>query len=119
MSAASRCRRRTLHLSVRREGPSGTTTDTYTIGTIGGVVGGIDRNGTRIATPSAYFETAWRGDVLTFLTRRDGPNGPHTGDWSERRESWSLDADGRLRVEIETEAYDHAPRTTVLHYHRE
>jgi hypothetical protein len=107
-----------LHLSVRRERPSGTTTDTYTIGTIGGIVGGIDRNGTRIATPSTYFETAWRGDVLTFLTRRDGSDGPHTGDWSERSESWSLDADGRLRVEIETEAHDRAQQRTLLRYHR-
>ncbi|HEX4565479.1 MAG TPA: hypothetical protein VH138_02565, partial [Vicinamibacterales bacterium] len=106
-----------LHLSARREEPSGTTSDTYTIGMSSGVVGGIDRNGKRTA-PSAYFETVWRGDALTFLTRRDGPDGPHTGDWSERSESWSLDADGHLRVEIETEAHDRAQQRTVLHYHR-
>jgi hypothetical protein len=106
-----------LHLSVRREGPSGTTTDTYMIGTIGGIVGALDKNGKRTA-PSTYFETVWRGDALTFLTRRDGQDGPQTGDWSERSESWSLDADGRLRVEIETEAHDRARQTTVLHYHR-
>jgi hypothetical protein len=80
-----------LHLSVRGEGPSGTTTDTYLIGTIGGIVGGsIDRSGNRIPAPSVHFETTWCGDTLTFLTRRDGPDGPHTGDWSERSESWSL-----------------------------
>ena len=107
-----------LYLSVRREGPSGTTTDTYTIGAIGGVVGGLDRNGKRIA-PSAYFETFWRGDTLTFLSRREGPAGPHTGDWLERSELWSLGADGSLRVEIETEAHDRARQTTVLRYHRE
>jgi hypothetical protein len=45
-----------LHVSVRRERRSGATTDTYTIGTIGGVVGGISRNRTRIAPPSTYFE---------------------------------------------------------------
>ena len=109
-----------LHLSVRREGPSGTTTDKYIIGTSGGTVGGfIDSNGKAIATPSSYIECLWRGDTLTFLNRRDGLDGPHTGDWSERSESWSLEADGRLRVEITTEAHDRARQTTVLHYHRE
>ena len=107
-----------LHLSVRREGSSGTTTDTYLIGTSGGVIGGVDKNGKRIG-PTTHYETAWHGDTLLFLTRRDGADGPHTGDWSERQESWSLDADGHLRVEIETEAYDRAPQRTVLQYRRE
>jgi hypothetical protein len=107
-----------LHLSVRREGPSGTTTDTYTIGTIGGVVGGVDSNGKRRG-PSGHFETVWRDDTLTFLTRRVGPDGPHTGDWSQRSESWSLDPDGRLQVEIETEAHDRAQQRTLLLYRRE
>jgi hypothetical protein len=103
-----------VRVSVRREGPSGTTTDTYAIGTMGGVVGGVDRNGKRIG-PSARFEVAWRRDTLTFQTRRDGPD---AGVWSERSESWSLDPDGRLRVEIKTEAHDLAQQTTVLFYRR-
>lgn len=107
-----------LYLTVRREGPSGTNTETYVIGTIGGAVGGIDGNGKR-TQPTTHFETAWRGDSLTFVMRRDGPDGPRTGDWLERSESWSLDADGRLRVEIETEALDRARETTVLRYRRQ
>jgi len=107
-----------LHLSVRREGPSGVTADTYLIGTIGGVVGGVDRNGKRIGL-SSRFETAWRGNTLTFLTRDDGPDGPHVGEWWERSESWSLDSDGRLQVQIVTEAHDRAQQRTVLRYRRE
>lgn len=107
-----------LHLTVRREGPSGTNTETYLIGTIGGVVRGIDRNGKR-TQPTTHFETVWRGDSLTFLMRRDGADGSRTGDWLERSESWSLEADGRLRVEIDTEAHDRARQTAVLRYRRQ
>jgi len=97
-----------LHISVRREGPLGTTTVTYMFAMSGGVVGPrID---------STERRAAWRGDTLTLLTRRAGPDGPHTGEWSERQESWSLDADGRLRVVIE--AHDRAQQTTVLVYRR-
>jgi hypothetical protein len=100
-----------LHITIRREGAAGVTTDTYPFGLTGAVMGAPIDRGDRRAT--------WRGDTLTLLTRRDGWGGSHTGDWSERRESWSLDPDGRLRVEIETEARDRAPRRTVLHYRRE
>jgi hypothetical protein len=100
-----------LHISVRREGTSGTTTETYPFGLTGGLVGPrLDSNERR---------AAWREDTLTLLTRRDGPDGPHTGEWSERSESWSLDSDGRLRVEIVTDARDHPHQATVLLYRRE
>jgi hypothetical protein len=82
------------------------------------VVGGVDSSGKRRG-PSGHFETVWRDDTLTFLTRRDGADGPHTGDWSQRSESWSLDPDGRLQVEIETEAHDRAQQRTLLLYRRE
>lgn len=108
-----------LRISIRRERPSSVTNDTYQIGIIGGVVGGVvGRNGTTPG-PTSHFETVWRGDTLMFLTSSSGPDGPHTGDWSERRESWSIDQDGRLRVEIVTEARDQAQQTSVALYRRE
>jgi len=100
-----------LHISIRREGPSATTLDTYRFGMTGGLVGPrIDSDDKR---------AAWRGDTLTLLTRRDDPQGPHTTDRWERRESWSIARDGRLRVEIVIGAHDGAQQTTVLLYRRE
>jgi hypothetical protein len=100
-----------LHLSVRREGPSGTTTATYSIGIVGGTVGPV-------GTPVTRFETAWHGETLDIVTRRDETTGVDQVRWSERRESWSLDPDGRLRVEIISESHDRPKETSVLLYRR-
>lgn len=100
-----------LQISIRREGTSGTTNDTYLFGMSGGLVGPRSDGNEKRA--------AWRGDTLTLLTRRRAADVPHPGDWLNRRESWSLDPNGRLRVEIETEAPDRARQATLLLYRRE
>ena len=100
-----------LHLEVRREGPSGTTTATYSIGIVGGTVGPV-------GTPVTRFETVWHGDTLDMVSRRDETNGVDQVRWSERRESWSLDPDGRLRVQIVSESHDRPKETSVLLYRR-
>jgi hypothetical protein len=108
-----------LSISIRREGASGVTNETRQIGVIGGVVGGaVGRNGSTPG-PTSHFETVWRLGMLMFLTSAQGPDGPHTGDWSERSEIWSLDPDGRLRVEIVSEGRDQARQASVSLYRRE
>ena len=90
-----------LDLNVRRERPLGTT---YSIGIVGGTVGPV-------GTPVTRFETVWHGDTLDMVSRRDETNGVDQVRWSERRESWSLDPDGRLRVQIVSESHDRARAT--------
>jgi hypothetical protein len=106
-------------ISIRREGASGATSETHEIGIIGGVVDGVAVGAARTRGPSSRYETVWRGDALVFLTSRHGPDGPQTGDWSARRESWSLDSAGRLQVEIVSEAHDRPSQTSVWLYRRE
>lgn len=107
-------------ITIRRERRTHTANETREIGISGGVVGGIvARTGERTPTPTTRFETTWHDNVLLLLDRVDGPDGPHTGDWSERREAWSLDPDGRLRIEIVTEAHDRPQQASVFLYRRE
>ena len=108
-----------LRISTRREGLSGVTNETREIGIIGGTVGGVvTRDGSKPG-PSSRYETIWRGDTLVILESSDGPDGPHTGDWWERSETWSLDTGGRLRVEIVTDAHDRARQTSICLYRRQ
>ena len=96
------------------------TTDTRRIGVVGGIVGGaIGATGARLSAPETHVETGWRDQSLIFIDRTGSPNGPHTKDWSERRKTWSLEANGRLRVEIVSETRDRPRRTTVEFYKRE
>lgn len=109
-----------LRITIRRERESGATTETHQIGISGGVVGGaIAATGERIRAPETHFETRWFDRSLIFLNRVDGPDGPHTGQWSERQETWSLGPDGRLRVEIVSESADHQRNTSVSVFRRE
>jgi len=109
-----------LQITMHRELASGTTTEMRQIGVTGGVVGGVvAATGERIRTPSTYFETRWLDRALILVNRVDGPDGPHTGEWSERQETWSLDPDGRLRVEVVAEAHDRPRQTSVCLYRRE
>ena len=45
---------------------------------------------------------AWRGDVLLFQRSSFTGQAPNTGVWDDRREAWSSDPDGRLRVTFTT-----------------
>jgi|SRR4029453_8916126 hypothetical protein len=107
-----------LRISIVREHLSGTTKETREIGIIGGTVGGVVTKDGSKPGPSSRYETIWRGDTLLFLDSSYGPDGPHAGDWSERSEAWSLDASGRLRVEIVSESHDTQRESHVFLYRR-
>ena len=106
-----------LHISVRREGVSANSEETRVIG-IGGTVPGLSEQGIP-AGNSTRVETVWRRDSLVFVNLSYGPDGPRTGDWTERREVWSLQRDGRLRVELSVERRNSARRVDVYSYWRE
>jgi hypothetical protein len=108
-----------LRISIRRERASGVTNETQEIGVSGGVVGALVAATGQARGTSSRFETAWRLNMLMFLTATSGPDGPHTGGWSERSEIWSLDGVGQLRVEILSESYDQPRQASVSVYRRE
>jgi hypothetical protein len=68
---------------------------------------------------STREETVWRRESLVFANLSYGPKEPRTGDWTERREEWSLQPDGRLRVEISAESWKSARRVEVHFYRRD
>jgi hypothetical protein len=55
-----------------------------------------------------------RDGSLAFIDSQSGP----ADYWSERRETWSLESDSRLRVEVLSEAKDRPRQTTVSIYKR-
>ena len=115
-----------LRISIRREGVSANSDETRLIGVAGGTVTGLvggtvpdlSREGFSVGN-STREETAWQRDSLVFANSSYGPGGPRTGDWTERREKWSLEPDGRLRVEILAASGKSARRLDVYLYRRE
>ncbi len=108
-----------LTISIRREAPSGTTTATRWIGITGGVVGGSVGRADNEPRHDERIDTRWAGNSLVFFDETYTGESPRDGQWTERSETWSLDADGRLRVEIVTESWNVARRTDVNLYRRE
>jgi len=107
-----------LRITVRRETDSGNTQETRLISIVGGHMGGLSKDGISVGN-STRFETAWRGRALVFMDESYGPDGPRTGDWTERHEEWSLQPDGRLRIEIQAESWKSARQVNVYFYRRD
>jgi hypothetical protein len=101
-----------LRISIRREGDSGNSEETHLIGVVGGTVSGLVKDGQKVGD-STRMETVWRRDALVLANLSLGPDGPRTGNWTERREEWSLERDGRLRVEIAAESWKGSRRVDI------
>ena len=85
----------------------------HRIGAIGGQVGGVIPGGRRAGTESRH-SVAWEARTLVMKSSRyDG------AEWDSRREDWSFDEQGRLRVVITTQS-SHRPeaRSVTLIYQR-
>ncbi len=108
-----------LRVSIRREADSGISDDSYDIGIVGGMVGGLGKN-EFIENPrrASHHSTLWIGRTLQFWAEAYVGESPRDGQWTERREVWSLDADGRLRIEITTEAWNRPRQRQVWFYRR-
>jgi hypothetical protein len=104
-----------LNIAVDREFASGTRSQTYMIGVVGGVVPGLTRDGTPRGSTEHHAVT-WDENTLVFETGTYTGSARETGAWAERREVWSLDPDGRLRVVITTRNSVDTPSTVSLVY---
>ena len=104
-------------ISIGRQFETGVRSETHHIGIIGGEVPAPEADGLPNG-PKRHHNVGWDGSMLVFTSgSHTGPR-PMTGAWSERRESWSLDTDGRLRVTIATNGSSAASKTITLLYRR-
>ena len=98
-------------ITIEREVEGSTRAETYQIGVVGGVVGAL-------GTAARHYAVKWDANVLVFESGSYTGQNSETGVWTERREAWSLDSDGRLHVVITTRSPRDAPRTVALVYRR-
>jgi len=87
-------------ISVVREFADSTSSDTYLIGFVGGVVGG--RTTASSDRLNSHYRVEWEDQALVIENGTYIGTTRESGQWAERREVWSLDAGGRLRVMIAT-----------------
>lgn len=92
-------------------------TDSYDIGAIGGSISGIV--GGPLSPLRSHRRVAWEEQVLVIESGSYTGGARETGDWTERREAWSVDSDGRLRVRISTRGSGVAPSDETLIYRRQ
>ena len=104
-------------IAIDREFESGTRSATYSIGINGGVVPGLDKDG-RPTGPYELHSVNWDQRDLVFESSSYTGETPGTGVWSERREVWSLQPDGRLSVAITTSGSAEKSTTVTLLYRR-
>jgi hypothetical protein len=104
-------------IAIDREFESGTRSETQPIGIIGGVVSGIPKDAGPRA-PSGHHAVKWDLTDLVFESGSYTGATPGTGEWSERREVWSLQPDGRLSVSITTSGSAEKSTTVTLVYRR-
>jgi hypothetical protein len=105
------------NIAVDRQFGSITRSETYLIGVLGGFVPGINADGSPNG-PKGHLGITWEGHSLVFESGSyTGPD-PETGLWDERREVWSLDPDGRLRVVITTRSSADGSKAITWVYRR-
>jgi hypothetical protein len=100
-----------LSISIRREREAGVSAETRRIGMIGGTAGSMG--------PSQRTETVWEGNMLVFVDATHTGRTPRSGEWTERREEWSIGADSRLIIDVATEASHTARQSQRLVYARQ
>ena len=104
-------------ISIDREFESGTRSESHQIGIIGGVVSGIPKDAGPRA-PTGLHAVKWDQKTLAFESGSYTGDSPGTGEWSERREVWSLQPDGRLQLAITTAGSAEKATTVTLLYRR-
>jgi hypothetical protein len=111
-------------ISIEREVEGNTRTEMHEIGVVGGtvtggVVGGPISSSGRAENLRGHFAVKWDANTLVFESGSYTGQSPETGVWTERREAWSLDSDGRLHVVITARGFSDAPRTVAAVYQRQ
>jgi hypothetical protein len=105
-------------MTVAREIANGTRSETYRIGIAGGTVPGLRADGSADG-PRTHHRVEW--EERRLVIENGSYTGPtrESGQWAERREVWSLDPGGRLRLAITTRSSVGAPSTLTLVYRRQ
>lgn len=102
-------------ISIEREFATGRRSETHAIGIVSGSVSGTPAGP---AGPRTHSAVMWDANALVFEHGSYTGEARETGVWSERREVWSLAADGRLRVTITSRSSAGPGTTTNLTYRR-
>ena len=92
-------------------------TESYDIGAVGGSMSGIV--GGALSPLRTHQRVAWEEQALVIESGSYTGGARETGDWSERRELWSIDSDGRLRVRISTRGSGIVSSDDTLIYRRQ
>jgi hypothetical protein len=108
-------------ITIERRATSGVRSETYTIGTVGGVVGGLVSRSGRGSGPDGQimetrFSTKWDGNRLVIQTGSYSGPTLESGPYTEHDEVWSLDPEGRLSITVTDRSSDAEPRTANLTY---
>jgi hypothetical protein len=104
-------------ITIERQFKTGTRSETQLIGVQGGTVSGLRADGSP-SGPTAHHAVKWDGNALVFENGSYTGQRPETGVWTEHREIWSLDADGRLRVASTTRSSGDGSKAITLQYRR-
>ena len=105
-------------ISIERQFATATRAETHAIGIARGFVSGTVKTG-KPAGSRSHHAVRWDGNALVFEDGSYAGELPETSVWTERREVWSLDPDGRLRVTITSRsAADVSGTSTTLTYRR-
>jgi hypothetical protein len=106
-------------ITISNQSADGPRSDTYTLGTESGFVGGvIDARLADSTTTSVAWSAVWKESTLVVTRTQSAiQNGVKT-PLSSREEVWSLDSDGRLAVVITDEQTAAALSTTRFVYRK-
>jgi hypothetical protein len=107
-------------LKIERHLKGGVRSETYQIGLVGGVVGGISLNakGEHVAPSQTRHSTTWNGNKLVIATASYSGLTRESGPYTEREEVWSLDDEGRLVIVVTERSSTAARPTLTLMYRR-
>ena len=107
-------------ITIERETATSTRSETSWLGVNGGVVGGIVGSIPSGGQPTwrGHHNVMWDGTTLVFEQGAYTGETYQTGVWSERRETWSLAADGRLHVAIASKSSTDPARSIALVYRK-
>jgi hypothetical protein len=100
-------------ITIERQLETGSFSESHAIGVESGSVAGPQPGG-----PKTIHRVRWEGTSLVFEDGRYTGQSPGAGAWDERREVWSLDPDGALRIVIAVTSSAAEPRTVTLVYRR-
>jgi hypothetical protein len=104
-----------ITLTIERQTTSGTRSQTYNVGTEGGIVVGV----TNGQSTRPRFSVKWDGDRLVIIVIERGSSGSTDSRSDvERQEVWSLDGQDRLFIVVTERGSGVGPRTSSFTYQR-